>query len=220
MRGAGLLAALFGVGIFAAGSTTGYVAAALGVGAVLAVALWVPEREMAALIRRRVGLGAAFGTLAAAALLLSAPRVLGISIVDYILQMHIGKLGGDFGSGATRSFAAAYTMDEVFARSPLLGVGYGSHRSLSFGTFLLANVGIVGAFAFAGFNGAAVFRGLRTATRASRGIDRQIALGAVVAFLATVPTMMIAKGAVTLLFGWYWFLIAVLDAQPDNARAS
>jgi hypothetical protein len=100
---------------------------------------------------------------------------------------------------------------EIFLQSPLLGVGYGSHRTSSLLTSLLSNVGLVGTMAFLWLNFAVFRRGLRACRGASDPGLASLAYALIVGMATLLPVMLIAKSMIALIHGWYWLLIAMLE---------
>lgn len=135
--------------------------------------------------------------------------LLHVNPIQYVVEAHLWKLTGDVGSGVTRSETIEYTLRNVFAKSPIFGVGYGSHRAPSFGTFLLANIGVLGTIAFLIFNASLARRAYRVLAIPE---VRKVALAAVAALCGILLAILAAKGAVTVMFGWYWFLLAFIES--------
>lgn len=208
-----LLLILLTIAILTNSSTTSYFGvAALGASFVL-VALLRKNRDITSnrstrvvvriLIVSGVGLGLAVVALQAA----------GISLIQFIVENHLGKLTEEAGSGAIRLFTVQYSLQEVFAKSPLFGVGYGSHRALSLAVFLLADIGIVGLLAFLAFNGVAFLHAVRTMNRAQDPGLSSLAFALAVTHPAFLLTLFVGKSETSFSFGWLWLLLAMMDAS-------
>jgi len=196
-------------GLIMTGSTTAY----LGLSLLVIVLIVLPRflRLGKTRARRRAALRfATFFAVTAAIILLAAPVLLETSYLDYVYKTHYAKMFLQEGSGNVR-LLTAQTGVQVFLKSPILGVGYGSHRTTSLLTSLLSNVGAVGTLAFLLLNVLVFRRGLRACRRSSN--EEVVALSyALLASLATLlPTMLIAKSMIALIQGWYWLLLAMLE---------
>ncbi len=204
-------AAFLAVALLFNGSTTAYFGMAL-----LAVwsvfVLWqTGERAVTRTILYFLG-----GTLLFAGVA-STIQVSGMPFYEWIAQYHLAKLEGEAGSGMIRLYVSRYTMTEVFAASPILGVGYGSHLSLSLVTFLLANVGLLGFGVFLAFL-YVVFRNAKTAARGARGPVGAMAFMAVVTFVPFLGTLFIAKSTSAMNYGVTWTVIALAEATYQVYR--
>jgi hypothetical protein len=151
-----------------------------------------------------------FFVVTAVLVLLAAPIVLETSYVDYVYETHYAKLFLQEGSGSVRSITVRSGV-EVFLQSPLLGVGYGSHRTSSLLTSLLSNVGLAGTLAFLWFNAVVFRRGLRACRRSSNPGLTSMAYALLVGLGTLLPVMLIAKSMIALIHGWYWLLVAMLE---------
>ena len=138
--------------------------------------------------------------------LLILPILAVSSIGDYVFQNHVTKIASLEGSGSVRIGSILQSL-EIFGRSPLLGVGFGSHRSVSVLTLLLANTGMLGAFSFLGFNGYLIFGRYKGQEGDSGHVLFKCAAFGIIPLLSIV---LIATPAAGLLFGWYWLLVAIL----------
>src|SRR5262249_5285757 len=101
---------------------------------------------------------------------------------------------------------------EVFRASPLLGVGYGSHRTTALLTSLLTNVGLIGTFVFFWFNWELFRRALHVYRHTVDPTLAAVALATLIALATVLPVLMAASSIITLLFGWYWLLLAMMEA--------
>lgn len=130
-----------------------------------------------------------------------------------IIEYHTSKITAtaDKGSGQVR----ANTMIEgfrVFTESPLLGSGYGSHRTTALLTSLLSNVGLIGTITFLWFVLYILSKSLIEAKNKNL-FHKQIALTLATSYLAFLATCMVGKSLVTLLFPWTWTTLAILCAN-------
>jgi len=141
---------------------------------------------------------------------LAAPIILEASYLDYVYDTHYAKLFLLEGSGSVRSMTAQSGV-EVFLKSPILGVGYGSHRTASLLTSLLSNVGALGTLAFLWFNGVIFRRGLRVCRRSADSVLISISYALLVTLATLLPVMLIGKSMIALIHGWYWLLLAMQE---------
>jgi O-antigen ligase len=141
---------------------------------------------------------------------LTAPLVMEMSFSDYVYSTHYAKIFEQEGSGAVR-FATVVSGVEVFLDSPILGVGFGSHRTASLLTSLLSNVGLVGTLAFLWFNIVIVRRAVRVCRRSRDPQLISVCYALLIAFGTLFPVMLIAKGMVALAQGWYWLILAMIE---------
>lgn len=138
-------------------------------------------------------------------------NIVGIDLIAFFIE-HISKIGGEYGSGASRLSAIKYTFNEVFMKAPILGVGYGSHKTSALFFTLLANVGIVGLTMFLWLN-IFIFRRAWKAMVFTRTPDlAQITFAIITSYLSMMPLLLFVKSLVSILFGWYWLLLAMLEA--------
>jgi O-antigen ligase len=146
-------------------------------------------------------------------LLVVALQTAGISLLEYVVETHLAKLTEEAGSGAIRFYAVQYSLTEVFAKSPLFGVGYGSHRALSLIIVLLANIGVIGVLAFLAFNGAVFVHAIRTMNRSRDAELASIAFALAVTHPAFLLTLFVGKSETSFSFGWLWLLLAMMEAS-------
>lgn len=191
------------------GSTTGYFGALLLVSWITLVPFFlgrtshVRYRSILKVVLATAGVLVVAGTLL---------QVSGVPFYEWLLQYHIAKIQGEaVGSGQVRAQVSWYSLREVFLISPLLGVGYGSHLSLSLGTFLLSNIGLVG---FGVFAALVVILCRNTFTVAANQSSElgSIAFAIMCAFVPLMGTLLIAKSAVGLMFGEIWLIFALSEA--------
>lgn len=114
---------------------------------------------------------------------------------------------------------------ELFVRSPVLGIGWGSHRSASLLTVFLANTGLIGTLAFISVNLFAVRKSLFVYRHTTCHQTSAIALSASTAFLILLIVLLLGQSTVALNFVYYWGLLALCygvynvsaRCQPQNS---
>jgi len=203
-----LLFLLFG--LMMTGSTTSY----LGLCLLVVVLMVFPKlwRLGTRGSRQRSTLGfTMFFAVTAFVILLAAPIVLETSYLDYVYTTHYTKLFLQEGSGSVRSMTVQSGV-QVFLQSPILGVGYGSHRTASLLTSLLSNVGAVGTLAFLWFNALIFRRGLRVCRRSANPELVSISYALLISLATLLSAMLIGKSIIALIHGWYWLLLAMQEA--------
>jgi hypothetical protein len=146
------------------------------------------------------------------------PAITGRSFVRWLVEQHVQKVLVETseGSGDIRMETILTAMD-IFVRFPLLGVGYGSHRTSALLPALLSNVGLLGTLPFLAFNGILVLTCIRVFRRAHDATDSVLAAGLACALISFLGVALVSKGLVTFLFGYYWLLLAVIAALPRIA---
>lgn len=204
---------LLTVSILINGSTTAYFGVASLGASFLLVALLRKNRRITSGRSVRVVVRILLAGGGGLLFLVVALETAGISLLEYIVETHLAKLTEEAGSGALRLYAVQYSLTEVFSKSPLLGVGYGSHRALSLVIVLLANIGIVGVLAFLAFNGAVFFHAIRTMNRSQDPELASIAFALAVTHPAFLLTMFVGKSETSFSFGWLWLLLAMMEAS-------
>lgn len=212
-RWTGTYLALLVVSILLNSSTTAYFGvASLGASFVF-VALLRENREITSGRGIRVVIRILIASAGALVLLVIASQAAGISPIEFVVENHLSKLTEKAGSGAIRLYTVQYSLTEVFAKSPLFGVGYGSHRALSLIIFLLADIGLVGVFAFLAFNGVVFFHAVRTMNRSEDPELASIAFALAVTLPAFLLTLFVGKSETSFSFGWLWMLLAMMEAS-------
>jgi len=126
-----------------------------------------------------------------------------------LIGHHIDKLEGRgaSGSGGIRMRTVLDGL-EVASSSPIVGVGYGSHRTASMLVSLLANVGVMGTFLLLTFHGSILVRTVTRMLRAQSLEEHRYAYALSVSHLVILPTYLIGKSMVVFNFGWYWIFLA------------
>ncbi len=209
------------LGLLLSGATTALLGAGTFLGALLVVPLLGKWGRPGSSITGRERL-LVVGLIVLGMVVVLSPLVAGAS-GEGQMASHTRKLlaQDDGGSGYVRWQTMRVGL-RVFARSPLLGVGYGSHRTSALATSLLSNLGVVGTCAFLAFN-AVVFSHALGVYRSSR--DPALATAAfagLLCYCTVFPVLVFAQSMVSIAFGWYWFLMAMLEAtwlasQEDQA---
>lgn len=200
---------LITLGLILNGSTTGYLAASLLIIWCFLVpfyfnrTLLLRGRKVFASLLIGVGLLAVSGSLL---------QISGASFFDWLMQYHFAKLQGEAASGQVRWHVVWYTLQNVFLESPILGVGYGSNLSISLGTFLLSNVGLLGFGAFLAFI-FIIFRNCSTVLSRVNDHQGNIALALVLTFLPFMATLFVAKGGAGISYGTTWILLGLMEAN-------
>jgi len=207
--------AILGVALLFDGSTTGYFGAGLLILWAI-IALWYVGRESLGNTIRALGI--VVGGLALLAALASTIQISGLSFYEWLTEYHLAKVQGEaVGSGQIRSRVTWYTLTEVFLASPILGVGYGSHLSLSLVTFLLANVGLVGFGVFMAFL-YTTFRNAKKTVQTAQGPLQKMAFMAALVFVPFFATLFVAKATSGINFGLTWTVIALAEATYQVHR--
>ena len=189
------------------GSTAGYFGMFLFVIWLLLVPIVVSGRASVSLrpvVKLLLGVGILLAVIGATL------EVGGISLVEWVQQYHVAKFQGEAGSGQIRRTVMLHGLD-IFLKNPILGVGYGSSLSLSFGAFLISNLGLVGTGVFFLF----VFLAFRNAVHVAKRSDQE--LGAIAFSLALIlppfmGVLLTGMGAFALNLGVTWLLLAMTEA--------
>lgn len=195
------------LGILSTGSSTGYYGLVILVLAVIFIAL-LRSGLSSVFIKQTFRVSMIFflifvGVLGLVKLLTND------SFLNYVVQDHIEVVTQGTRSGELRAYLAFKNFD-LFLHYPLLGVGYGSTRSLSMSTFLLANVGLLGAMTFYLFNFSIFKKGyivIRSNVPPYINITVQ---GLLTAFIVVFALMQFAQSESAMLCMHYWVLLAVL----------
>lgn len=210
--------ALLTVALLINGSTTGYFGAFL-------LVVWACMIPVYFSRTRSVRFRPIFVlVLSAVALLVGAGAVLqvaGVPFMEYLVDYHIAKFAGEAGSGSIRLQVTEYTLREVFLTSPLLGVGYGSHLSLSLASFLLSNVGLIGFSVFLAFL-FVLFRNVSYVAKHASNDVGLIAFALVLTLPPYVGMLFVGKAVSGLNMGltWLLFALAAVTYQVYKDRAS
>jgi len=197
-------------GLIMTGSTTSY----LGLCVVVLVLMILPKllRLGTRGTRQRSTMRfTTFFAVTAVVVVFASPIILETSYLDYVYDTHYAKLFLQEGSGLVRTKTVQSGV-EIFLQSPILGVGYGSHRTASLLTSLLSNVGAVGTLAFLWFNVVIFRRGLLACRRSANPEMVSISYALLVSLATLLPVMLIGKSMIALIHGWYWLLLAMLEA--------
>ena len=133
-----------------------------------------------------------------------------VSLVEWVQQYHIAKLQGEAGSGSIRRTVMLHGLN-VFLENPILGVGYGSNLSLSFGVFLISNVGLLGTGMFFLFLLLELRKVIFVAKKSEREIGA-IAFSLVLILPPFVGVLLTGIGTFALNLGITWLLLAMAEA--------
>jgi len=133
--------------------------------------------------------------------------------LEHLILYYMRVLVGKAGSGPIRLKIAMHGL-QLFLQHPLLGIGYGSTRSVALSVYLLANVGLLGTVPFFMFNLAVWKKGLKVYRSPSKEY-KSLALGMIGAFTSIFALMQFAKSESSLLFPYYWILLAMIVSVYD-----
>lgn len=218
-RARSLGAAALTVGIILTGSTTAYAGLLMGLCVLVILPNLRGSRAYRGRFQRTALLVGSVLAVAGAVVIMLGPHIFKLSFFDYLANTQWSKLQGEAGSSVGRLSSAQYTLKTVFAKSPILGVGYGSHRNASLLIFLLSNVGSLGLIAYVAFNGRVILDAVRVYRRSQRIERLKTVFGCMVGFAAAVPASLGASGAVGLMYGWYWLLLAFMESIYQVERS-
>jgi hypothetical protein len=197
------------------GSTTGYFGAFLLVAWSIIATAYYDRSRFLSFRRAVVSLVLISFVVAGAGTVL---QVSGTSFYEWLIEYHFAKLQGEgVGSGQIRSYVTWYTLRDVFPVSPILGVGYGSHLSLSMATFLISNVGLLGFGTFVAFL-YLVFRNALIVAQALAGELGTMAFAAVLALPPVFGTLFVAKATSAMNYGVTWTIVALAEASYQVYR--
>jgi len=130
-------------------------------------------------------------------------------LLDYFIKNHIEVLTKGERSGEIRAYLAIKNL-QIFLQYPLLGIGYGSTRSLSMSTFLLANVGLLGIGTFYMFNFSIFKKGYIIIRNGPHTDVSMLVQGFLIAFIVSFLLLQFAQSESMMLIVYYWLLLAVL----------
>ncbi|MCS3655575.1 hypothetical protein [Salinibacter ruber] len=205
------LTGLILVSIVLNASTTGFFSVVVILGSFIVVSLLRRNGRVMARSNVRTMVQLLLVLTVTSATVLAVAQTFGISLVEILVTQHLEKITEGAGSGAFRLKTIFYTMEEVFPKSPILGVGYGSHRALSLIVFLIANVGVVGVGMFFLLNGVVFVHVVRVMNKT---VDPELAS---IAFALSVTHMslliiLMVKGSVGFVSGWLWLFLGLSEA--------
>ncbi|MCS3955380.1 hypothetical protein GGP81_001905 [Salinibacter ruber] len=196
------------------GSTTAYFGAVVFITWVPIVLWYTGETSLSSVLRPLVYV---FGGVVLLGGLASTVQVSGAPFHEWLINYHLAKFQGEAGSGQIRAYVAWYSLREVFLTSPILGVGYGSHLSLSLVTFLLSNVGLLGFGAFLAFF-YTVLRNTKRTVQNARGPLRGMAFIGALTLPPFLATLFVAKATSGMNMGLTWTIIALAEATYQVYR--
>lgn len=122
-----------------------------------------------------------------------------------MVSFHIGKIApesiGPYGSSALRYYSLTESLD-IFYKRPFFGVGYGSHMSLMFVSFLLSNVGLFGTISFVTFCISLIIA-LYCKEHYTRINGKKVSYSYAPVF-AILVLLMLGVSVSVVVFGWVW----------------
>lgn len=202
-------------GLCVAGSTTGYLGFFLVFSLIIMVVvlprlihLKLPPRFSTFIII----------TITVVLALLVMAYLAGFNPLRYLLSKQVGKITELHGSGATRMKTVIYSL-KLFFELPVLGVGYGSHRSGALITALLSNIGTVGTLAFFTSMCFYIIECTRTVQHAVTNYRASIAQATCIALILWLCLSAVSVSIIAFLFPWFWLLLALIHAcgnVPEN----
>ncbi|MFW6008412.1 MAG: O-antigen ligase family protein [archaeon] len=131
--------------------------------------------------------------------------------INYLIFNHLDKLKLQSGSGMVR-FLHAKTSFDIFLKSPILGVGYGSHRSPSAIMTLLANTGLIGTTLFILFNVCSIRKALILKKYINNNFLKNNLYSFGLVALVYLILMIFAKSISFILFLFYWINLALITS--------
>jgi len=139
-----------------------------------------------------------------------------INFISWLVNNHIMKMEGQGSSGVIRAFSMEMSIN-IFEKSPLLGIGYGSHRALQLLFSLMTNVGIIGTTFYLLFN----YSSYSLAINSKFIIEPKYkvvsnALG--ITLFSYVLTSLLAKSIVSLTFPWYWIILSSIQGVNNRQK--
>jgi len=135
----------------------------------------------------------------------------GISFVDLLRRTQVEKLLGKYQSGPVRLQFISDAMS-IALRYPLLGVGVGANKAYALIPALLSNIGFLGTGAFVMFNGTILWKALRVFKTTHSAEIRSISSALIVTFVGMFGVMSLGKSLVSLIYPYYWLLLALMVA--------
>ncbi len=128
---------------------------------------------------------------------------------NYLIQNHLLKLIGGAGSGAIRFVNLQHSID-LFMTNPLIGIGYGGHRSTTLIFSLLVNLGLIGTLIF--------FMMILNIIFGNKNVilNQAVPMGLSTALLVWIILSPISQTGVALLFPWLWLVIGLLMSYPSR----
>jgi hypothetical protein len=134
----------------------------------------------------------------------------GFSFLEYFVKQHLDKITELSGSGLVR-YEITQNSIQHFLLSPILGIGYGSERSLALSTFLLGNTGLLGFLSFM-FWGLSLLKKMWNILKNKFATHKQktLAIGFFISFGTMFILMQFAKSESSLLFQYFWIIGACM----------
>ena len=198
---------LFFIGIFLSAGTTGYAGITILFSLAYIATYAIPQSHLKI---KRLYLIISAGGLVILFVVLSL--LTGFSFFGYFQEQHVSKLTELSGSGLVRFTIVAQNFQN-FLESPILGLGYGSERSLALSAFLLSNTGLAGFLSF-NFFGLVLMKKMWDIMKSSfaSADQRTLALGLFISFGTMFTLMQFAKSESSLLFHYFWIIAACMLA--------
>jgi len=128
--------------------------------------------------------------------------------IDYIYNTHISKLVDNTGSMPVRLKTIMLSL-EIFQNFPLFGVGYGSHRTTSLASSLLANTGIIGFGTFIIFISYIIFSLGKIMKLTTDYNFYLISKYIILSIISFIPLLLVFIPIVGISFGYTWLIIAL-----------
>ena len=94
--------------------------------------------------------------------------------------------------------------------NPLIGIGYGGHRSTTLIFSLLVNLGLIGTFIFFLMIFNIIFKNKNVI------LNKSLPMGLSTALLVWIILSPISQTGVALLFPWLWLVIGLLMSYPSK----
>lgn len=198
---------IFMAGIILSAGTTGYVGVIILFGFTFIASFAFSNKEVN--IKKRYLVIPIFGLIL---LFIVLEFATGFSFVGYFQEEHLSKLTQLDSSGFVRFYVVSNNFQH-FLESPIMGLGYGSERSLALSAFLLSNTGLAGFLSFI-FFGLFLMKKMWDVmkSRHSTGNQKTWALGFFISFGTMFSLMQFAKSESSLLFHYFWIITACMLA--------
>lgn len=130
------------------------------------------------------------------------------TLVDMIKDMTINKINLESGHERSNAVNMSFT---IFRQSPLVGIGWGSFRSLDTFTNLLANTGLLGVISYFYI----IFITLKSAFL-NRRKNEVISIALILSVVIMTISLLISIP--DLVFGYYWMMIALTYNYCTNSK--
>lgn len=143
--------------------------------------------------------------------LIAFQSIFDVSFFKFLTTSQIDVLVGHARSGPDR---LQFIMDalSLAVKHPFLGVGVGGNKAFALIPQLLSNIGFIGTGFFLMFNGVIMVKVFENSFQRRSHAIRSIGTTLIVAFLAIFGTMAVGKSMASLLYPWYWLLLALMSS--------